>query len=373
MTKKNFSVAKKNEIASFRNIFQSRTVTGFKDEHIWVSIVDPPWRSPFTRAQRVSCCMSLLLCTMAINIAFWNIPVNEDSPVLFSFGSLKITWQEVMVGVESGLLMFPINILIITIFRSIRPRHTSQTQRDSEEENLKPHAVTIPAILKDTEELVNLLSKSKRNQMSELSGLESASDLRPALDRVHELIQLMQGESESDPHWVYCSKFLMSCLSHLLLCLERLDGKNFPSQDEYQQALNITNLLLRKAEMVFSSHMAFCLPPVSKKKKATGCWLPWWCVFLAWFLLLSISGVSTFFTLLYGLKYGKEKSIQWVISLGLSLFQSIFILQPLKVIGIAVFFALLLKPVAVEETQEIEQVLLEQRDKCRQYSGRDSQ
>lgn len=69
-----------------RNIFQSRTSTGFRDEHIWVSIVDPPSRSPFTRAQRVSCCMSLLLCTMAINIAFWNIPVDPNSAVVVSIG-----------------------------------------------------------------------------------------------------------------------------------------------------------------------------------------------------------------------------------------------------------------------------------------------
>ncbi|XP_041797280.1 polycystic kidney disease protein 1-like 2 [Chelmon rostratus] len=372
MTKKTFNAAKNNEIASFRNIFQSRTSTGFRDEHIWVSIVDPPSRSPFTRAQRVSCCMSLLLCTMAINIAFWNIPTDEDSPVLFSLGSLQITWQEVMVGVESGLLMFPINILIITIFRSIRPRIISKSQKGDSEGNSRPPAITIPSILKDTEEVISLVSRSQRNKMSEVHKLESIADLCPALDRVHEFIHLMQGESESDPHWVYCSKFLLAGLCHLMMCLERMDGKNFPSPYEYQQTLNVTNLLVRKAEMVFSSHLAYCPPPVRKKEKSAGCWLPWWCVFLGWFLLLSISGVSTFFTLLYGFQYGKEKSIKWVMSLGLSLFQSIFILQPLKVIGLAVVFALLLKPVAVEETEEIEQVLLEQQDKCRRYSGRDT-
>lgn len=76
-------------------------------------------------------------------------------------------------------------------------------------------------------------------------------------------------------------------------------------------------------------------PPAKKKRKQTttilGCWLPWWFVFVGWVMLLSISGISTFFTLLYGFQYGKEKSIKWVMSLGLSLFQSIFILQPLKV------------------------------------------
>lgn len=67
----------------------------------------------------------------------------------------------------------------------------------------------------------------------------------------------VKGVMESDPHWVYCSKFLLAALCHLLMCLEKLDGKNFPSPQEYQQTLNITNLLVRKTEMVFSSHLAY--------------------------------------------------------------------------------------------------------------------
>uniref|UniRef100_UPI000D3059C8 polycystic kidney disease protein 1-like 2 n=1 Tax=Maylandia zebra TaxID=106582 RepID=UPI000D3059C8 len=148
MTKKTFNAAKVNEVASFRNIFQTRTSTGFRDEHIWVSIVDPPSRSPFTRAQRVSCCMCLLLCTMAINIAFWNIPVDPNSTVLFSIGSIKMTWQDLMVGVQCGLLMFPINILIITIFRSIKPRIVPKSKKADPEENVKPPILNIPTVLR---------------------------------------------------------------------------------------------------------------------------------------------------------------------------------------------------------------------------------
>lgn len=151
------------------------------------------------------------------------------------------------------------------------------------------------------------------------------------------------------------------------MCLEKVDEKHFPYPQEYQQVLNITNLLVRKTEMVLSSHLAswsalrptrtleplfrvkmplviltwnvsssFPWPsptPVkrTKKKVTGGFWLPWWFVFVGWFLLLSISAVSTYFTLLYSFQYGKDKSIKWVLSLGLSLFQSIFVLQPLKV------------------------------------------
>lgn len=71
--------------------------------------------------------------------------------------------------------------------------------------------------------------------------------------------------------------------------------------------------------------------PVQEKKKKSGCKLPWWFVFVGWGLLIAISGISTFFTLLYGFQYGRDSSIRWVITLTLSMFQSIFIIQPLKV------------------------------------------
>lgn len=56
-----------------------------------------------------------------------------------------------MVGIQSGLLMFPINILIITIFRSIKPRIVSK--KDKDEEMMKPPPVSIPTILKVNTEL----------------------------------------------------------------------------------------------------------------------------------------------------------------------------------------------------------------------------
>lgn len=76
----------------------------------------------------------------------------------------------------------------------------------------------------------------------------------------------VKGESESGPHWVYCSKFLLAGLCHLMMCLDKLDGKNFQSPQEYQQTINFINLLVRKAEMVFSSHLAYwsALPSTHK-------------------------------------------------------------------------------------------------------------
>ncbi|XP_048887159.1 polycystic kidney disease protein 1-like 2 [Brienomyrus brachyistius] len=370
LTKRTFHVAPNSEITSFGKIFQNRTSTGFRDQHIWMSVVNPPNRSPFTRAQRISCCMSLLLCTMAINIMFFNVPQNAKSPVLISAGSLEITLEDAMIGIESGLLMFPINILIVTIFRYTKPRLRMRKHKDSSTCDQKDAGVTMSTVVKDAEQLVSILNKSKRNKVSALERpLESHADLCAALYTVHDILQLMQGESDSDSHWAYCSQFVLCSLHRLAETMERLDVRAFPSEEDYRGVQNTITLLRKKAEMVFSSHMqngsSLSAP---KQEKSKSCWLPWWFVFIGWFLLVSSSGISTFFTLLYGFVYGKEKAIKWVIALGLSLFQSIFILQPLKILGLAIFFALTLKPVVVDDSEEVGMLLAEQRKKCTHIS-----
>lgn len=49
------------------------------------------------------------------------LPPFGPSP-LFSPGKIEFTWQEVMIGLESSILVFPINLLIVQIFRNTRPR-----------------------------------------------------------------------------------------------------------------------------------------------------------------------------------------------------------------------------------------------------------
>jgi len=37
-------------------------------------------------------------------------------------GKIEFTWQQVMIGIQSSIIMFPINLLIVSIFRNARPR-----------------------------------------------------------------------------------------------------------------------------------------------------------------------------------------------------------------------------------------------------------
>ena len=59
--------------------------------------------------------------------------------------------------------------------------------------------------------------------------------------------------------------------------------------------------------------------------------LPWWCVLGGWLLVAATSGVAAFFTMLYGLHYGRASSLKWLISVAVSFVESVFVTQPLKV------------------------------------------
>lgn len=71
--------------------------------------------------------------------------------------------------------------------------------------------------------------------------------------------------------------------------------------------------------------------------------LPWWFVFVGWFVCIMTCLVAGFFTLLYGISLEQKIQEEWLTAMFISLAQDIFISQPLKVIGFALFFALILK------------------------------
>ncbi|XP_078670102.1 polycystin-2-like protein 2 [Branchiostoma floridae x Branchiostoma belcheri] len=78
-------------------------------------------------------------------------------------------------------------------------------------------------------------------------------------------------------------------------------------------------------------------------KKPRGCLLPWWFIFFAWFLVLGSCAVSAFFTILYGFEYGREKAEAWLLTFLTSFFFDILITQPIKIVLIGLFIALIMK------------------------------
>ncbi|XP_060599389.1 polycystin-1-like protein 3, partial [Ruditapes philippinarum] len=78
--------------------------------------------------------------------------------------------------------------------------------------------------------------------------------------------------------------------------------------------------------------------------------LPNQCIYLAWFLLVSATLVSAFYVVLYSMEWGKQKSEEWVTMLLLSIFQSIFCVDPVKILLMAVVFAMLFRKMSSPST-----------------------
>ncbi|KAK2530103.1 Pkd1l2 [Columba guinea] len=249
-----FPVATEQDMKQFSNLFFIKTSKGFQDGHIWYSVFSRSPRSSFTRAQRVSCCFSLLLCTMLTSIMFWGVP-KDPAEQKMDLGKIEFTWQEVMIGFESSFLMFPINLLIVQIFRN------------------------------DIRRIANSLFKALKTP-----SLTSVSDLGKSTN-INTLLALVED----------------------IICQQNRAGQGFYDDSRKKDDPIIVTLGAMDIQ--------------------------------------ATSGVSGFFTMLYGLHYGKENSIKWLISMAISFLESLFITQPLKVLGFAAFFALVLKKVEHEDEE----------------------
>ena len=88
---------------------------GLAEGHIWISVAAKLRRSRFTRVQRLSCCLSVLLTSMFANAMFYKLEGKYEQPI--QVGPLKMSWRQVVTGIESALVVTPINIVIVLLFQ----------------------------------------------------------------------------------------------------------------------------------------------------------------------------------------------------------------------------------------------------------------
>uniref|UniRef100_A0A3B4T5N7 Polycystic kidney disease protein 1-like 2 n=1 Tax=Seriola dumerili TaxID=41447 RepID=A0A3B4T5N7_SERDU len=391
-----FPVATEMDLKRF-NLFFMKTAKDFRDGHIWFSVISRPPCSTFTRVQRVSCCFSLLLCTMLTSIMFWGIPTDPSEQTMDLH--IEFTWQQVMIGIQSSIIMFPINLLIVSIFRNTRPREkTSKTDvsKQGKTGRVSPSQTSFPqkelkditpdTVIKDIKRIAQSLAKAMKSPLphQELHPGQRA-DINTLLSLVEDIIRQQNraagdfytdaskrnslwGSPEKTSDEVQKksnnSRYLYRQLRHVEKEMGLLGPSRFPNPDSYnramQQVQGMKGLLERHHPSSSLDGDQLDRSPSPEEsvnngdsaKKCCQGGLPWWFVFVGWILVIATSGVSGYFTMMYGLTYGKERSISWLISMVVSFFESLFITQPLKVLGFAAFFALVLKKVDQEEYGE---------------------
>ncbi|XP_078688578.1 polycystin family receptor for egg jelly-like isoform X2 [Branchiostoma floridae x Branchiostoma belcheri] len=346
-----FPVASDRELKRFKTIFSSKTGAGFRDDHLWFSVLGRPAYSTFSRVQRVSCCLSLLLCTMLANIMFFGTGDSFQKPPavnIFGFDvQLPISWGEIMIAIESALLVFPINLAIVQIFRHCGPRpaqlketdqdHGKKAGRESSENsegkrsciNSSP-ATVITEFTDDDRELIREILSSCRTP-SQLTTIKTSIAKSRASKSSKTTRRLPSGDGK-------------------VLC----DGECDVVREEWFEGAK-KGQKTRKVKLAWQDKIS--LPwkrgsydvkraeSVKKKKTKKAFLLPWWCVYIGWFFVFSSCFVSAFFTILYGFEYGRQKAEAWLFTFLTSFFFDLVIMQPIKILLLGIVFALIIKKI----------------------------
>ncbi|XP_035688691.1 polycystic kidney disease protein 1-like 2 [Branchiostoma floridae] len=228
-------VATDDELKNFFYVFSVNSSRDFRDKHLWFGVLGRPAHSPFTRCQRVSCCLSLLLCTMFVNIMFYGITEEKNDQIEVAVFSFQ--WSQIMIGFESALIVLPVNILLVQLFRHLKPKPVKTAGLNDD----------------DIEE-----------EISEVKATDGPSSM---------------------------------------------EGTEADKEDKKKQPFL----------------------------------LPWWFLYIGWFLVFATCATSAFFTMLYGNAYGKAKTEAWLLTFFTSFIMDLLFIQPAKVLILAAMVALIMK------------------------------
>ncbi|XP_013393280.1 uncharacterized protein LOC106161002 [Lingula anatina] len=282
MVERILPVAGLEDLSDFKHLFSSSVKKKLTNEHLWFSVVSRPTKSNFTRVQRISCCLSLLFCTMIANAMFFKADDKKEKVNAIKLGPLSFTLSQLYVSLISTLIVFPVNLILVTVFRKARPKKNTISQ-------------------------MNAAIKSKKFRWRSMN---PGSSLWNNVEKTK-----MQKFKES------MSKIL-----------------TFHQRSKYETEIPEEEL-----------------PGYDKKKKKKGFTLPHWCMYFAWFLCFCSVSCSAFFVILYSLEWGKEKANEWLTTFVLSFFQSVVVVQPIKVFLLAAFISCVLKKPELDEEETFDE------------------
>lgn len=237
---------------------------------------------------------------------------DAEASLRIKFGPIDFTWRQLMIGVQSSIVIVPVNLLIITIFRFTRPRKSS-----GGEEKAEPKKE-----MQEKKAGANTNPKGKTKPKDEKVKGKEGSDCKKSKDNKGPKDQKSKDKNKSEPKAKDKNK---------------ADSETKTKKEELQKTNREKTAPKTEQE-------------VTKRRKFK---LPYWCNYIAYTLAFLTSFVGALFTIFYSMVWGKEKSDKWILSVIISLVQDIFFVQPLKVILVASILAMLLRKPPEDDEEEI--------------------
>lgn len=213
--------------------------------------------------------------------------------------------EQIYVGIISNLIVFPVNFVIAFLFKKSRPRRKRPSR------------------------IGEALKKMRTRQ-----ALDGPSDFARRREVAQGALPPTTKNHDYDDGDDYEKKL-----------------NNRDDRPQTARSVDLVEVSSQSAQLVEAKTAA----AAAKKAKFS---LPWWCVIVGWALLWATVGVCTAFVIFYGIQFQDEKCRKWITSMLVSFVASVFFTQPIKVILLALLFAVIFKkPENDDEDDEDEESL----------------
>ncbi|NWI31399.1 PKDRE protein, partial [Sula dactylatra] len=293
LLERTFSTTKPKTPLPRIDYFLINLANSLTEGHLWLSIFARVLTGTFSRLQRLSSCLAILLLNLLVNIMFFNADKNEESPVHLRY------LRSITIGIECALVTVPVEMIIIALFKYSKqePSPCGVAQTDP--------TVSSPLLSGNRKNWKECLQKLYVSETSAQSRNISPLENLPGPSSSQSPPQEKTITANSLPMAKACQRRPPSNSYSSNNCAE--EGGNFQKE---RRPVNITSMPLRKRP-----HVVF--------------W--WWCIYLSWALVIAVTGLSSFFIVLYGLSYGYQTSLEWLLASAISFIENVFFLSILKI------------------------------------------
>lgn len=168
-------VASDKELAGFHIVFASTAAKGLLDGHIWFSVLTRPKQSTFTRVQRLSSCLALIFLTMITNAMFFGAGDAPGAKKTIRLGNVVIDLTGIIIGIEASFIVIPPSMLIIEIFRRLKPKPKKNNKEKKVDEESTSREAEEEAIQEHEEEMLQMANQD------ETTGAETTEENQPFL------------------------------------------------------------------------------------------------------------------------------------------------------------------------------------------------
>ena len=264
--------ASKKDLTKFNVLFTSEVRKNLTDGHIWFSVVARPPRSNFTRVQRLTCCLFILITTLIANAMFYRMEENETPKNAIKIMGFSFSIRQVSIAIMSSMIVFPASLIIETIFRKAKPKASQYEVKSGKSEG----------------DGVDIETGEEKKKSSRKFAL---------------------------PDWfvyvAYVIAFIATCTSASFVIF----GMEFGRDKSVQWLSSIMVSFIQ--DVLFTQ-------PIKMYIMAT-----------QFAFLISVN-------VIFGMEFGWDKSVRWLSSIMVSLVEDVLFTQPIKMFIMATLFAFLI-------------------------------